>query len=95
MPIAWGVAALVVGLLCVGIVAVSGMGSESAGMSAAYMAAGPLGFVCSGAAGAAIIHLAVKSGGARIYGPFGCGCLGAIALALGTFVFFAAIFPAL
>lgn len=95
MPIAWGIAALVIGLLCVVAVAFAGMGSESAGMSAAYMAAGPLGFVCSGAAGAAIIHLAVKSGGARIYGPFGCGCLGAIALALGTFVFFAAIFPAL
>jgi hypothetical protein len=95
MPIAWAIAAVVVGLIGAGAVGFAGYGSESAGVSAAYLAAGPLGFVCSGAAGAAIIHLAVKSGGARIYGPFGCGCFGAIALAAGVWVFFTAIFPSL
>lgn len=95
MPIAWALSAMVVLGLAVAVVGGMGMSSESAGTSAAYMAAGPVGFVCAGAAGAAIVHFAVKAGAARVWAPFGCGCLGGLGLAIGVWVFFAAIFPAL
>lgn len=95
MPIAWIVTSAVIFLIGAAAVGASAARSESSGISAAYMAAGPLGFVCSGAAGAFVIHFLVRSGEARLWAPFGCGCLGAALLGLGTWIFFVAIFPSL
>lgn len=95
MPIVWAVVAAV--LLCggVGVTAVLGMDSESAGVQAATISAGPVGFGLSGALAAVAVHFVAKSSGVRIAAPLGCGCLGAIATIAGTVVFFAALFPAL
>lgn len=95
MPILWTVAALVVTVasaLCVGVFA---SGSESDGVAASNLAAFPLGFVCTGAPVALVVHFAVKQGAARIAAPLGCGCLGGVGLLAGLFFFYAAIWPSL
>lgn len=95
MPIAWFITSGLIFLIGAAAVGAAAYRSESGGVSAAYMAAGPLGFVCSGAAGAFVIHFLVKSGEGRVWGPFGCGCLGAGLIGIGTWIFFTAIFPSL
>ena len=95
MPIAWIIAAAVVTVIGVATVGMMASGSESAGVSAGYMASGPLGFVWGGALAALITHFVAKTPAARIGVPLGCGCLSAIGLVFGTVFFFAAIFPAL
>ena len=95
MPGVWLVVALVVVLGAVGAVGAMGYGSESAGMMAAHLASFPLGFVCSGAAAAVVVHFVVKGGPFRIAVPLGCGCLGGGALFAGLMGFFAVIWPSL
>lgn len=95
MPIAWLLVSGLITIVAVVAVGASGAGSESAGVSAAYAAAGPLGFAWGGGLAALVTHFAAKSPGARIGVPLGCGCAGAIGMVLTVFVFFAAIFPAL
>ena len=95
MPGLWMAAAAVTTLAVVGAVGVMGYGSESAGMLASNLAAFPLGFVCTGAAVAVIVHFVVKGGPLRLAVPMGCGCLGGIGLLVGLSVFYAAIWPSL
>ncbi len=95
-PALWLVGALlgtVVGLALVGLAA---SGSESAGVSATYAAAFPLGALWSGAIVALAMHFINKGGKAARFGaPLGCGCLGGALLFGLIFVFFVAIFPSL
>lgn len=95
MPIVWAV----IGALTVcGSAAWTGIaasGSESAGVTAATMSAGPFGFGLAGAFVALIVHFASRNTGVRVGVPLGCGCLGAIAGVFGVGFFFAAIFPSL
>jgi hypothetical protein len=95
MPIGWALAAAVVTAVSVAGVGILGMNSESAGMEAANLAALPLGFVCSAAPVALVVHFLVKRGPARVAAPVGCGCLGGIGLLAGLFVFWSAIWPSL
>jgi len=95
MPVGWAIAAGIVACGGGGAVGFAGAGSESAGVSAAYMAAGPIGFALAGAMGAGVVHFASRNASVRAGVPVGCGCLGGVALFALTFVFFAAIFPAL
>lgn len=97
MPGLWLGGAALATLICGAIVGIGASGSESDGVAAANIAAGPFGFAWGGMLSAAIIHLAWKraSSGVRVGGPLGCGCLGAIVMIVGVVVFFAAIFPAL
>lgn len=95
MPIAWAVVALVVTLASVACVGVFASGSESDGVFASNVAAFPLGFGCSGAAAALVVHFVVKRGPLRTAAPLGCGCLGGVGLLAGLFVFYAAIWPSL
>lgn len=95
MPIAWLIASAVITLLAAVVVGGMASGSESAGVSAGYMASGPIGFAWGGALAAVITHFVARSPGARIGVPLGCGCFSAIAFVMGTVFFFAAIFPAL
>jgi len=96
MPVVWSVLAaitLVAGGLGVGLAAYD---SESAGVTATWAAAGPVGFALCGAAGAVVTHFLVNRRSAlRVVLPFGCGCVGASLFAFGSFLFFAVIFPAL
>lgn len=96
MPVAWSVLAalaLVAGGLGVGVAAYD---SESAGVTATWVASGPVGFALCGAAGAVVTHFVVNRRSAlRIVLPVGCGCVGSTLFALGSFLFFAVIFPAL
>lgn len=95
MPIAWALIAAV--LVCggAGVTGLLGMDSESAGVTAATFSAGPVGFGLFGALAALVTHFAIKSGGARVGVPIGCGCLGALGTIGATVFFFAAIFPSL
>ncbi|GDX80829.1 hypothetical protein LBMAG42_26400 [Deltaproteobacteria bacterium] len=95
MPGLWMAATALVTLAVVGAVGVMGYGSESAGMLASNLAAFPLGFVCTGAAVAVVVHFVVKGGPLRLAVPMGCGCLGGIGLLVGLTVFYAAIWPSL
>ena len=95
MPVAWVLVAMVVVAVCVVAVGVTGASSESAGVAASNFAAMPLGFVCSGASAAVVVHFLVKRGPMRMVAPLGCGCLGGIGLLAGLFVFYAAIWPSL
>lgn len=96
VPVAWTAFALVVSVVAVGVVGFSAADSESAGVTATSLAALPVGFAVSGAIGAVVAHfLFRRSSVGRAATPLGCGCLGALALACGSFFFFAAIFPML
>ena len=95
-PLIWG--GVAVFLTCAGlgglVLAVSD--SESAGITASMVVAFPLGFVWSGALAAIVLHFMKKaSRGVRIGTPFGCGCLGGMAMAAVAVLFFAVIFPEL
>ncbi len=93
-PLVWLAVAAVGTLICLVVVGVAAAGSESAGVSATYSVAFPLGFLWAGAL-AAVAGNFFLEGGARMAAPFGCGVLGGGAL-LGLIVlFFVAIFPAL
>lgn len=95
MPGLWIAGAAVVTLTLVGVVGAMGYSSESGGMLASNLAAFPLGFVCTGAAVAVIVHFLVKGGPLRLAVPMGCGCLGGIGMLFGLTVFYAAIWPSL
>ena len=97
MPIVWVLIALLGTGAAVAGVGIGVMDSESAGMMAAQIAAGPLGFVLAGALGGLIIHFAVKRATTllRVVGPMGCGCLGGGVAAGLTVLFFTLIFPSL
>ena len=97
LPLVWAGLAL---LCCVGVcagVGVSAYSSESAGVTAAQLAAFPLGFTLAGALGAAGIHFGVRDATTpvQVGGPVGCGCLGGVAMVAVAVLFFAVIFPAL
>lgn len=95
LPLAWAAAAIFVTLVAAVGVGVMASGSESAGVSASQLAAGPTGFVCSGAVAALVVHFASRSAGVRIGVPIGCGCLGGIGAFVMLVVFYAAIWPSL
>lgn len=97
MPGIWfGVSALVTlaGLAYLGIAA---SGSESAGVAATWVVAGPLGLVWAGSLAGLIVHFAFRRGSTAVRAgvPLGCGCLGAITLFGLVLLFFAAIWPSL
>jgi hypothetical protein len=95
MPIAWAAVGAV--LVCGGgaVTAALATQSESAGVQAATLCAGPAGFGIAGALAAVVTHFVVRRGRARVAVPFGCGCLGAVGAVGATLFFFAAVFPAL
>jgi hypothetical protein len=96
MPILWIVlAGAFCTLSCAGV-GFAGMGSETAGVNAAWYASFPFCFFASAALGGVIFHFAIpRASPVRIAGPLGCGCLGGI-LGIGMVVtFFAAIWPSL
>ena len=96
MPIVWGVLALVFCTLSCAGIGLAAMGSESAGMAAAQYASFPICFFASGALGALIFHFAIpRPSPARIAGPIGCGCGGAILGMMALIIFFSAIWPSL
>ena len=95
MPIAWVVAAVLVTAIGGAAVGISAAGSESAAVSASYLAVGPIGFTMSGALGALAIHFFVKNPSVRAFLPFGCGCVGAGLFGVGVWAFYTAIWPSL
>jgi hypothetical protein len=78
------------------VVGVAAYDSESAGMTASYIVAGPVGFGWGAGIGALIgrFALAKSPTAAKLAAP-GCGCGCGLFLALGVAVFMLAIFPAL
>jgi hypothetical protein len=92
MPLAWTVAAIVVILGCAVVVGVATYGSESAGVTAASIAALPVGFVLGAAPSAWVVHFASRNKTARGAVPPGCGCLSSIGFALVVFAVLATIF---
>jgi len=95
-PILWVLAALVGTILCAAFVIFMAADSESAGVTATYIAAFPFGALWSGAIAALVVQFVGKDNKGVRYGvPPGCGCLGGIVLFLMIFVFFVSIFPAL
>lgn len=96
MPIAWTLVAVLVSLVAAVAVGASAYNSESAGVTATSLAVLPVGFAVSGAIGAVVAHFVFrKPSVGRAAVPLGCGCVGALTLAFGSFVFFAVIFPML
>lgn len=97
MPAIWVVLAMLGSIAACAGVGLSAADSESMGVSAAQIAAFPLGFLLSAALGGLIIHFAVKRATTllRVVAPMGCGCLGGLITLAGVFFFFTAIFPAL
>ena len=96
MPAAWCGLALMGLLVGGGLVGVAAYDSESAGVTAMYVATFPLAFLVCGALGGVAIHLAGKTDPkVRIGGPLICGCLGGGAILVLVILFFVAIFPAL
>lgn len=95
MPIAWFALAAIVGVLVAAGVGMAAAGSESAGVAASNLAAFPLGFVCTGAAVALVVHFVARGAGVRTAVPLGCGCLGGIGAFLALGLFYAAIWPSL
>ena len=88
-----GVFATLVGAAIVGVAAAD---SESAGVNAAYLVAGPVGFFWGAGIGAVLGYTLWKNKpGARKAAPPGCGCGCGLFVAAGLFVFMVAIFPAL
>ncbi len=96
MPLTWTILAVGVSLIAAVAVGASAYNSESAGVTATSLAALPVGFAVSGAIGAVVAHFVFRRPSVgRTAVPLGCGCLGALTLAFGSFVFFAVIFPML
>ena len=93
-PLVWLIVAALGTMACVAVVGFAGYGSESAGVSASYMVAFPLGFLCGGSL-AAVAGNFFLTGRLRLAAPFGCGLLAGGLFLLMVFVFFVAIFPAL
>ena len=78
------------------IIGVAGYDSESAGVTATYAVALPLGLVWGAGIGALIGRFALGSSPtAAKVAPGGCGCLSGILLLVVAVLFFEAIFPAL
>ena len=95
-PLIWSGVALFGTCAGIGGLGLAVADSESAGVMASMIVAGPLGFIWAGALAAIVLHFIKKAGrGVRLGAPFGCGCLGAIGMGLIAFVFFAVIFPEL
>lgn len=95
-PLLWG--GIAIFLTCAGIggLVLAIADSESAGVMATMIVSFPLGFVWAGAVSAIVLHFVKRvSTPARLGTPFGCGCLGGLALGTLSFLFFAAIFPEL
>lgn len=96
LPALWLGAAFLGLLLCGALVGWAGYQSESTGMRAAMVVAFPLGFVWSGALAAMAGYFKPSDKVLVRHGvPLGCGCFGAMAMALVVIVFFGAIWPAL
>jgi hypothetical protein len=95
-PLIWG--GLAIFLTCAGL---GGLGlaisdSESAGVVASMIVSFPLGFIWAGALAAIVLHFVKRaSPPVRLGTPFGCGCLGGIAMGAVAVLFFAVIFPEL
>ncbi|MEC7519203.1 MAG: hypothetical protein VYE22_05020 [Myxococcota bacterium] len=83
---------------CIGsaVVGVAGADSESAGVQATYLAAGPACCSVSGLLGAVLGMFAFAGKtGLRVGLPIALGVLGGLFGGIGTVVFFEAIFPSL
>ena len=95
-PLIWSGVALFGTCAGIGGLALAIADSESAGVMASMIVAGPLGFLWSGALAAIALHFMKKvSRPVRLGAPFGCGCLGFLGLGAVAFLFFAVIFPEL
>ncbi len=78
------------------IIGIAAADSESAGVMASYVVAGPVGFFWGAGIGALLGRFALKNKpGAGKAAPWGCGCGCGLFLALGLIVFMVAIFPSL
>ncbi len=92
-PIIWFVLGALLTPVGVAAIAIAANEGEEEGVVATLISSFPLGFLWAGFWGALAFHfLTPQSKGARIGGPFGCGCLGAVVLLVMTFFFFATIF---
>jgi len=95
-PLLWGGIAVFSTCAGIGGTVLAVADSESAGITASMVVAGPLGFVWAGALAAIVLYFMKRaSRGVRLGVPFGCGCLGGLGMGAVAFVFFAAIFPSL
>lgn len=97
MPIGWSLLAM---LGAIGAAAGVGVGlttSESAGISAAQIAAFPLGFVLSAALCGLIVHIGIKRATTllRVMAPLGCGCMGGMLMLGAVFGFVLVVLPML
>ncbi len=97
MPAIWVILAMLGSVAAAAGVGLAAADSESMGVSAAQIAAFPLGFLLSAALGGLIVHFAVKRATTllRVVAPLGCGCLGGLVTLAGVVGFFVAIFPSL
>lgn len=96
MPIAWILLAFVALVGGAAYVGWSGYNSESAGLSALWVMAFPVGFFGTGAFVGLVTHFVVKkASAARTFVPLGCGCLGGLVLLGAVAAFVTAIFPML
>jgi len=92
----WTVLAVLATLAGGAWLAVAASGSESAGVAATYYVLPPvLGLWAAALVAIVLRFVKIRSGLVRIGAPFGCGCLGAILVAVLTAFFFAAVWPSL
>ncbi len=94
--IVWNVLGVLATLVGGAVVGIAAYDSESAGMTASYVVAGPVGFFWGAGLGALIGRFAMKDkpGPGKI-APYGCGCGCAVFLGVGLVFFMVAIFPSL